>query len=146
MNSSTVHVMQAPAAPLWLVSAIAGLLFHLSIQSWELLDLLVCQLLGVFTAIGLLLVYVDVQVYHSTPSDAFRDLAISASSFFLTLTASILTYRAFFHRLRHFPGPFLAKLSKLWAVFQSAKRLQYHQKLEELHKQYGDVVRTGKKG
>ena len=38
------------------------------------------------------------------------------------LYGSIVIYRAFFHRLHRFRGPKLAKVSKLWHVFQ-ARRL-----------------------
>lgn len=64
------------------------------------------------------------------------------SSFAFGLLASMLMYRAFFHPLRHIPGPFNARLSKLWFGFHSASGKGY-QRLKELHETYGDVVRTG---
>lgn len=63
----------------------------------------------------------------------------------VSLTVNILVYRAFFHRLRHFPGPFGAKLSKFWAVWQTIKsKARYYQVTQRLHEEYGDYVRTGK--
>ncbi|EKG18424.1 Cytochrome P450 [Macrophomina phaseolina MS6] len=135
--------LQETTIRLWIASAASALAFHLLIQNFELLELLVWQALGVATAVGAGAFYIDLQVLRSTPSDAAKHLAVSAMSFSLTLTASIIIYRAFFHRLRRFPGPFAAKLSKLWSVYQSSKDFKYNLLLEDLHKKYGDVVRTG---
>ena len=59
------------------------------------------------------------------------------------LFCSILVYRIFFHRLRGFPGPRMAKVSKLWNVFKAARSNNY-QLLEDLYHRYGEFVRTGK--
>lgn len=62
----------------------------------------------------------------------------------LSLWTSMLVYRAFFHPLRHFPGPRLAKLSKFWALWQTARSdSKWYQVVEKLHRKYGDYVRTG---
>jgi hypothetical protein len=60
--------------------------------------------------------------------------------------ASLTTYRLFLHRCRRFPGPRLASLSRFHASYLSSGRsgAQYYENLEELHRQYGDYVRTGK--
>ncbi|KAL4902350.1 hypothetical protein BDW74DRAFT_169559 [Aspergillus multicolor] len=63
-------------------------------------------------------------------------------SYLLTLFTSILTYRIFFHRLRHFPGPFLASTSKIWHVWQ-ARHSTNHFFLRDIQREYGDFVRTG---
>ena len=59
------------------------------------------------------------------------------------LFCSILVYRIFFHPLRGFPGPRLAKVSKLWNVFKAVRSNNY-QLLEDLYHHYGEFVRTGK--
>ena len=59
------------------------------------------------------------------------------------LLGSMTLYRAFFHRIGNFPGPFGARLSKFWTVAQVAAKLDYHKKLDALHQTYGDYVRTG---
>lgn len=65
--------------------------------------------------------------------------------FLLSLLTSILVYRALFHPLRDFPGPFSARLSKLWALTQAVKSyLKWYQVDAELHQKYGDYVRTGR--
>lgn len=59
-----------------------------------------------------------------------------------SLFTSVLVYRAFFHRLRHFPGPPRAKLGKLWHSLQITHGDGYI-KLNEWHNQYGEFVRIG---
>ncbi|KIX99293.1 uncharacterized protein Z520_04869 [Fonsecaea multimorphosa CBS 102226] len=59
-----------------------------------------------------------------------------------TVTAtSIFIYRVFFHRLRAFPGPFWARVTKLWTR-ESHLRGEYHRDSLELHHKYGDIVRV----
>ncbi|WQF89198.1 Putative cytochrome P450 [Colletotrichum destructivum] len=57
--------------------------------------------------------------------------------------SSLLVYRAAFHRLNSFKGPFAARLSNLWITSKAVKKLQLHLEVQELHKQYGDIVRIG---
>lgn len=63
----------------------------------------------------------------------------------LGLMASIAIYRIFFHRLTKagFPGPPLARVTKLWHVWV-CRASRNHQVLYSLNKQYGDFVRTGR--
>ncbi|KAK8044498.1 cytochrome p450 monooxygenase [Apiospora rasikravindrae] len=56
---------------------------------------------------------------------------------------SMLVYRAFFHRLRAFPGPFAARLSSLYMTRQALKKMQPCHELKKLHDQYGEFVRIG---
>ena len=61
-----------------------------------------------------------------------------------TLFMSMAFYRLFLHRLRGFPGPFLAKVSKLWHVGKCIQTSsQNHLVLDRLYKEYGEFVRTG---
>ena len=64
------------------------------------------------------------------------------STYLSSLFVSIITYRTIFHRLHHFPGPALAKVSKLWHVTHCLGS-KNHLLLDGLHKKYGDFVRTG---
>ena len=59
-----------------------------------------------------------------------------------SLWTSMLIYRAFFHRLHKFPGPFGAKLTKLWHS-KVASNYKWYKDLDQLHTQYGEYVRTG---
>ncbi|KAH7239791.1 cytochrome P450 [Fusarium solani] len=56
---------------------------------------------------------------------------------------SILTYRAAFHRLNVFPGPFKARLSNLYVTALGLKKRHLYKEVQELHRIYGDVVRIG---
>lgn len=59
------------------------------------------------------------------------------------LYTSMLVYRAFFHRLATFPGPFLARLSNFYITSLSMKKLQLFSEVQQLHARYGDYVRLG---
>jgi hypothetical protein len=48
-----------------------------------------------------------------------------------------------FHPLAKYPGPVIAKTSKLWAAYVCA-RGDLHRYYKNLHNRYGDVVRVGK--
>lgn len=61
----------------------------------------------------------------------------------LGMYLSMLIYRAAFHRLNRFPGPFLARLSNFYFAFFTLKSRQEFVELDKLHNRYGDVVRIG---
>ncbi|KAI1149355.1 cytochrome P450 [Nemania diffusa] len=58
------------------------------------------------------------------------------------LFSSIIIYRKYFHRLRHFPGPPLAAITKFWHV-QKCLGGKNHLLLGKLFEQYGPIIRTG---
>lgn len=66
-------------------------------------------------------------------------------SYCASLFTSIAVYRLFFHRLTYagFPGPIPARLSKLWHVW-ACRTSQNHLVLADLHRKYGDFIRTGR--
>jgi hypothetical protein len=68
--------------------------------------------------------------------------SVAAASYLTALFASMLVYRAFFHPLRGFKGPFASRLSNLYHVSHLGK-LDNYKFVDRLHKQYGDIVRTG---
>ena len=78
-----------------------------------------------------------------TIANACFDTCCICSGYLGAILASVATYRAFFHRLRGFPGPPIAKISKLWHVYQVRDGKNYLF-LEDMRKQYGQFVRTGK--
>ncbi|KAL2200155.1 cytochrome P450 monooxygenase-like protein [Corynascus similis CBS 632.67] len=59
------------------------------------------------------------------------------------LYTSMLVYRAFFHRLSKYPGPFLARLTNFYITAKSMKKLHLYEEVQKLHEQYGDYVRLG---
>ncbi|KAI1076811.1 cytochrome P450 [Whalleya microplaca] len=73
---------------------------------------------------------------------SLRTTGLVVSSYAAGLFTSILIYRKYFHRLRHFSGPWAAGLTKFWHVWQCRTGKNYLV-LEELRKQYGPVIRTG---
>ncbi|KAL3483753.1 cytochrome P450 monooxygenase [Aspergillus germanicus] len=73
------------------------------------------------------------------PPWAFRAVGYHVLGIYL----SMLIYRAFWHRLSSFPGPFLARLSNFYVTALSAKKLHLHEEVERLHQRYGDYVRLG---
>jgi tryprostatin B 6-hydroxylase len=58
------------------------------------------------------------------------------------LFTSITIYRKYFHRLRSFPGPWLAGATKFWHVWQ-CRSGQNHLVIENLREKYGPIIRTG---
>lgn len=71
-----------------------------------------------------------------------RDGFLVLASFVLALFLSITSYRLLFHPLHSFNGPLLNRASKLWHVWKilDSQGFLY---LDQLHKQYGEFVRTG---
>ncbi|QBZ61995.1 hypothetical protein PoMZ_10869 [Pyricularia oryzae] len=49
-------------------------------------------------------------------------------------------YNLFFHPLRHYPGPFLCRASRVFYLFWDVRGLS-HWKVKQWHDQYGEVVR-----
>ncbi|PSR97179.1 averantin oxidoreductase, partial [Coniella lustricola] len=61
----------------------------------------------------------------------------------LGIYTSMLVYRAFFHRLGRFPGPFGARLSHFWIAAKGVQSGKEFAVLKQLHGTHGDVVRLG---
>ena len=89
------------------------------------------------------LVYVEIVLKHQNVFPGTKQACEVFAVYTLSLLTSIFIYRRYCHRLRHFPGPFMASVTKLW---QTTKTLdsQNHILLDGLHKRFGDFVRTGK--
>lgn len=96
------------------------------------------------TAAGEALATLFIHLYFSKPLDVsmYHGLYWVLAAIVGVYT-SMLVYRAFFHRLRRFPGPFTARLSTLHMTLQSAKTRQIYRYVQDLHKQFGDYVRVG---
>jgi hypothetical protein len=67
-----------------------------------------------------------------------------ATCYLSSLFISVTVYRLTFHRLKHFRGPKLAAVSKLWHVWK-CRDSRGHLVLQDWHEKYGKFVRTGKK-
>ncbi|KAI0545595.1 cytochrome P450 [Xylaria curta] len=64
------------------------------------------------------------------------------SSYIASLFTSIAIYRICFHPTRHYPGPVLASISKLWHSWL-CRNSQNHVVLASWQEKYGEFVRTG---
>jgi len=80
---------------------------------------------------------------HFTVGAAVSEGTQLTALLILGLTVSMLVYRAFFHRLRSFPGPFAARLSNWYITSLISKKLQQYVEVHQLHSKYGDFVRVG---
>ena len=91
---------------------------------------------------GEALVLSEILIHPSSLPSASKASAFPIASYATALFTSMAVYRAFLHSLRHYPGPPLAAVSKLYHVSQvpDAKHYLF---LDKLRGQYGDYVRTG---
>jgi len=108
-----------------LASAAAfGALFHLSILRNAEVDVYMYHFLTLSTVviIGLGFTYLSITAF--TLSQTLIRLTSVATAFYAGVTFSIGTYRLFFHRLRNFPGPLGAKLSRFYTVRKASKNVQ----------------------
>ncbi|KAK4455098.1 Tryprostatin B 6-hydroxylase [Podospora aff. communis PSN243] len=64
------------------------------------------------------------------------------ASYLVGLFSSIIIYRIFFHRLRRFPGPLFAKMTKLYSPWTN-RNDKMHLEQNKLFDIYGDIVRVG---
>ncbi|KAI3392598.1 hypothetical protein diail_5472 [Diaporthe ilicicola] len=96
--------------------------------------------LGFITFSGL----VAVHIYAGfVPLDAFARVSLLSISFNFAVFLSIGLYRVFFHRLRKFPGPSLAKVSRFYSAYKASQDLKYCEHVREWKQEYGDFIRTG---
>lgn len=84
-----------------------------------------------------------VQFGQYSISLAVQTTACLALSYLGSLWTSMIIYRLFFHPLRRFPGPPLAKVSKFYHVLCCWKQ-DNHRVKARWHECYGDFVRIGK--
>ena len=69
----------------------------------------------------------------------FQNTVFSAVLLALVLFAYILQS---YLRLRHVPGPFLAAFTDLWR-FYAMNTKQHGERMIQLHRKYGPLIRTG---
>ena len=79
--------------------------------------------------------YSEISLPSTLPS--YIVLTFSLPGLYLLWT---IIYTLFFHPLRKYPGPLLARSSRLWYTWYFT-RGQLHVACHEAHKKYGDVVR-----
>ncbi|KAF2138249.1 uncharacterized protein K452DRAFT_256367 [Aplosporella prunicola CBS 121167] len=136
--------LQGPSlAGLTVAACLSGVLLHHCVFIRIELENYPCSIAGVFLIVHLLLFV----LLYSSPVYMDADLYTASSltsSVCLGLYASIMVYRAFYHALSRFPGPYSAKLTKFWSVGKAySSNFRWHQVCKELHNKYGDYVRVG---
>lgn len=70
---------------------------------------------------------------------SYTVLKVSAVAYILYLI-TLGIYNRYFHKLRHFPGPFWASITPLW-YWKTIRREQAEDVQYSLHQKYGDLVR-----
>lgn len=125
-----------------LLPALAGLAAHLGyfIHGEHHMQSLQWLLTTLFSPLVVFLAILKLGVASSYVT-ALKLTTIILTSFFTSLTGSILAYRVFFHPLRRFPGPLGAKCSKLTHVARLLETSDNYLQVHTLHKKYGDIVR-----
>jgi len=126
-----------------LVAFTAGILIHLSVVRNIYIEQYLRFTIVSFALLTPLSVYQYSVFSHLSLLNSAVRAAIVLASLFSGLSTSIVLYRAFFHPLRHFPGPFPARVSKLYGAWLAGKKVMYYKDLAEMHERYGDFVRTG---
>lgn len=123
-----------------LVAAATGLLSHVLIFIRGEYHTKIPKIVSIYSVLALLVSWNE---RNTDPASGSRKAASIICSHFLALFGSITVYRIFLHPLRSFPGPPLAKVSKLWHVKNVYAR-QNHLFLEKMRRTYGNFVRIGK--
>ncbi|KAH8822588.1 cytochrome P450 [Flagelloscypha sp. PMI_526] len=122
--------------------AALGAVVHLSTLDVELdfvvLPLLALHALGVIAVAGY-----QVISHRATTLEALSYVSRLIGCFHSGLLVSTIAHRLLFHRLRKFRGPWVAKLTRLYATWNSYPKLKFHLEVNEMHQKYGDFVRTG---
>jgi hypothetical protein len=125
---------------LLLVTALAsGTAFHQLVKRVEF-DRYPKSVVGfVFGSIlPLSLILWNVSPQYGSFWSAFKMSRLLVSCAVISLWTNMLIYRAFFHPLNNFPGPFGAKLTKSWGfgkVIES--KIRYFEVAGKLQEQYG---------
>ncbi|OJJ67356.1 hypothetical protein ASPBRDRAFT_200075 [Aspergillus brasiliensis CBS 101740] len=121
-----------------------GLLAHVSLfrTSFPVENYLLV-LLSLYAVAVLSTTYACLALTQLSVAQAVLRVICISVAFNTGLIFSIGVYRLFFHRLRRFPGPVGAKLSRFYNAYLAGKDLQYHEEIAKLHREYGDFIRTG---
>lgn len=121
-----------------------GVLLHLGIFRTSFpVENYLYTFLALYVTVILATVSVSLIITDLSQGQVLMRVACMISAFNSGLLVSISVYRLFFHRLRHFPGPFWSRLSRFYDAFLAGRNVQYHVEIEKLHDQYGDFIRTG---
>ena len=99
-------------------------------------------LLTFYSILSLFIFLAEIRYGASDALSSLYETFLLVSSYSAALFTSMVIYRKYFHRLRHFPGPWLAGATKFWHVYQ-CRDGRNHLLLERLRHKYGPIIRTG---
>ena len=100
------------------------------------------QILGTWLAIAILGPHVLARYSQERFMDSMKTIFPLLSSYTFSLFMSMSIYRTIFHRLYPFPGPYLARISKLWHSYQTLNSKNFRL-MDNLYHRYGSIVRIG---
>lgn len=126
---------------LGIVAALLGVFTHLAVfirGEWHMMAPQLVLLYS-FLTLGL---FCSMSSSGAGTRTSLRCTAILTVSYCIALFTSIVIYRKFFHRLRRFPGPFSAGITKFWQVWK-CRESKNHVVIEQLRQKYGPIIRTG---
>lgn len=121
-----------------------GSLLHILVLKNIELDVYIPQFLIACVLSFIAICLAQISIGGAQLLTAVWDVTSLATYLSVGIFTSMTIYRLFFHRIRRFRGPILARISRFYAFHLSGKNVQYHVELSKLHKQYGDFIRTGK--
>lgn len=125
------------------LSAFLGVLSHLGIFIHDEHHLHSATVMNVYLVLFVMTYCAETLWVPDAFWKAQLNASIIVSTYGVALFCSILIYRLFFHSLRKFPGPNMAKVSKLWNVLKILHSTNFRL-MEDMRQSYGDFVRTGK--
>ncbi|KAI1351961.1 cytochrome P450 [Xylaria sp. FL0043] len=121
--------------------ALLGILSHLVVFIRREWHMKVPALIATYSLLTIALLYAEYSVIRDF-SNSIRLVGDIIVSYAAGLFSSITIYRRYFHRLRAFPGPPLASITKFWHVWKSFGG-KNHILIEQLSRRYGSIIRTG---
>lgn len=127
----------------WLSLAVAGVAFHHGYTRHQEVDFNAWRIIAIFHLSILTIWYHCTQILGQSSHVAVKHMLLAGTAFVAATICSMLLYRGLFHRLRHIPGPVLARLSSFYLLAKVFVGLQTQFDLERLHSKYGDFVRIG---
>jgi cytochrome P450 family 628 len=130
----------ATAIFLNLLAAFSGALAHLAVFRKGEWDVASPSVFAFYCSIFAAALLSTSPLLINTPIQGVTQIAICHVA---GLYGSMLLYRAFFHRLSQYPGPFLARVTNFYITALSMKKLHLFEEVQKLHAQYGDYVRLG---
>ena len=123
-------------------AAALGVLSHLCLFIRGEWHMQAPTLLTFYSILSLFIFLAEIRYGASNALSSLYETFLLVSSYSAALFTSMVIYRKYFHRLRHFPGPWLAGATKFWHVYQ-CRDGRNHLLLERLRHQYGPIIRTG---